>query len=175
MDLDWNLLALHRDNDAGRVNHYGGQQFVCSRGLEDVCSVYVGYVPAIRSLIVKPVSSSSNNMDNSCKRRGGVALDANSIHVSYVVTFTAIADGDILHARSARPPPCFPRCPRVHFWRCDVVAFRISLFLPDGLLWKCGERGVQDQAGSSAKQGKHTSPCGTCKALSVSRHDVTNT
>ena len=80
MDLDWNLLALHRDNDTGRVNQYGGQQFVCSKGLDDVCSVYVGYIPAIRSLIVKPVSNS--NMDSSCKRRGGVALDANSIHVS---------------------------------------------------------------------------------------------
>ena len=89
MDLDWNLLALHRDNDAGRVNHYGGQQFVCSRGLDDVCSVYAGYIPAIRSLIVKPVNNSSN-MDSSCKRRGGVALDANSIHVS----FTAIASLD---------------------------------------------------------------------------------
>ena len=44
--------------------------------------------------------------------------------------------------------------------------------LSDGLLWKCGERGVQDQASSSAKQGKHTSPtdCGTCKNAKYISH-----
>lgn len=81
MDLDWTSLALGRDDNSRKVNYHGGQLFVCSQGLGNPCTVYVGYVPAIRSLIIKPLHTTSSNME---RRRGGLAVDINSIHVSSI-------------------------------------------------------------------------------------------